>query len=76
MNLPRKKEYQINVKKKDNISKECICENLWRKKDNINICLKDVNCAQDELIVEETNECVKNCPSDFPLKFNGKCIKI
>ena len=70
-----KKEYQINVKKKDNISKECICENLWRKKDNITICLKDVNCAQDELIVEETNECVKNCPSDFPLKFNGKCIK-
>ena len=71
-----KNKYQINVKSREE-SLECICDSLWREKDGIITCLKDVNCQKGELIVDDTNQCIEGdeCPLSSPLKFNGRCYK-
>ena len=72
-----RKKYQYPIK--DIGSNECRCENLWKKNMNeigevISIeCLKDVVC--NKFIVNETNECVDNCPLESPLEYNNQCYK-
>ena len=72
-----RKKYQYPIK--DIGSNECRCENLWKKNKNeigevISIeCLKDVVC--NKFIVNETNECVDNCPLESPLEYNNQCYK-
>ena len=76
-----KSSYQYPVKTvKDSF--ECRCENLWRKTtDGLMECLVDVNCKEDELLINETKECVvgegdnKLCPKEYPLKYNNVCYK-
>ena len=66
-------KYQYPIKAK-NGSNECVCDNLWKKNENNKIeCLTDVVC--EELMVKDTNECVEECPPEYPLKFNNKCFK-
>ena len=65
--------YQYPIKEKEG-SYECICDNLWKVNNNKIECLNDVVC--EKLMVEETKECLDNCPPDYPLKFNGECFKI
>jgi hypothetical protein len=76
-----KTSYQYPVKTvKDSF--ECRCENLWRRTtEGIVECLVDVNCQDDELLIDETKECVKGegdnklCPKENPLKYNNVCYK-
>ena len=65
-------KYQYPIKVKEG-SKECVCNNLWERKEDKIECLNDIVCKK--LMVEETKECVENCPSDYPLEFNSKCFK-
>ena len=76
-----KNSYQYPVKEVEG-SKECSCENLWKKeKDNddndLVVCLTDVNCAENELLIAETHECINTdvCPKEDPLKFNKVCYR-
>ena len=71
-----KNTYHYPVKKDKNLdSNECICENLWKAgdSDDEKICLKDFIC--EELMINETKQCVKSCPPDYPLLFNNQCYK-
>ena len=55
-------------------SKECECANIWKKnEDGEKICLKDFVC--ENLMINETKECVDKCNSDYPLLFNKQCFK-
>ena len=69
--------YHYSVKKKEG-SNECICENLWRNvSGNIVVCLNDIVCGENELLINETKECImsEKCPLNSPFKFNGICYK-
>ena len=58
---------------------ECSCENLWERIDNKVVCLTDVNCDSNKLLIYETRQCIegegteKLCPKEAPLKFNNVC---
>ena len=74
-----KQKYQYPIKAKEG-SKECTCENLWKRQTDendenvvINICLKITVC--EKLMVNETKECVEECPTESPFNFNNQCYK-
>ena len=62
----------------DESNKKCKCSNKWYKlSENKIICLlRDEPCVTDfPYLVEETNECVKDCATTrFPILSNNKCI--
>ena len=68
-----KNKYQIPVKNSTTSSKECICENLWKKEGNEVQCIKNSIC--DKFMVYETKECVEQCDGEYPLLFNNQCYK-
>ena len=68
-----KNKYQISVKNSTTSSKECICENLWKKQGNEVECIKNSIC--DKFMVNETKECVEKCEGQYPLLFNNQCYK-
>ena len=56
-----KNSYQYPVKTVESLY-ECSCENLWRRATNGFVeCLVDVNCKEDELLINETKECEEGC---------------
>ena len=76
-----KNSYQYPVKEVENL-KECSCENLWKKEkdsddNDLVVCLTDVNCGENELLIAETHECINTdvCPQEDPLKFNNVCYR-
>ena len=74
------KFYGINVIKDGD--KKCKCKNLWKtikiegKEDKIE-CVEDLNCPQEgfKFLINKTKECVSDCTSSFPLKFNHECYQ-
>lgn len=72
-----KEKYQKPVKDDPKKSKKCVCEYLWERINNETVdCLNEPFCKNGYFKVNETNECVKNYPNDFPLLFNEICYKI
>ena len=80
-----KDKFHYPVKNPNTVSdsRECVCENLWKKtevnNDNTNLIQYEVKCLTDivceKLMVHDTNECVEDCPPDYPLEFNNQCYK-
>ena len=68
------KKYGYSIKSPNSNSKECICENLWKKNDDIIECIKNIIC--DKLMIYETKQCIDEdeCPDDL-FKFNNQCYK-
>ena len=71
-----KEKYQLPVKAPNSNSKECICDNLWKKDidgNNYKVeCIKNSIC--EKYMVNETKECVDEC-TEYPLEFNNQCYK-
>ena len=77
------KYYGYNVKKKDDTSKECICEVYFRiNVDNNKIeCIDE--CNDEEILIDDTKQCIKiegeeednnfKCPYSSPYLYNKKC---
>ena len=83
-NAKNKYHYAVKAPEVNSGSKECICENLWKKitketdeDDNPTQtevqCLTDIVC--ENLMIHDTKECVDECPPDYPLEFNKQCYK-
>ena len=73
-----KEKYQLPVTAPNSNSKECICDNLWKKQqidgNNYKVeCIKNIIC--ENYMVNETKECVNECSPEYPLKFNNQCYK-
>ena len=70
-----KSNYGFDV---DIIGKECKCKkNLWKKIGNKKVCINNNLCYENDfqLLVYDTYECTKECPSGYNVIFNNTCYK-